>query len=236
MKEEARRRKADLFEHLKVSILTQQLLPGSDLDEAELSAAFGLSRTPLREVFREMSGAGYLELRANKGARVSDLSYRTLRDFFLAAPMIYGAILRLAALNASNSQLNELKEAQQKFKAALRIGSAGDRALANNHFHEVTGDMAGNIFLQPSFQRLLIDHARIGTTFYQPQNTEMVSNLAKASDQHDQIISAIETRNEQLAGTLADEHWNLSRGQIEVFVMPEALEVPLGTLSKSTSA
>lgn len=236
MKEEGRRRKEELFDHLKVSILTQRLRPGSDLDEAELSTAFGLSRTPLREVFREMSGAGYLDLRANKGARVSDLTYRTLRDFFLAAPMIYGAILRLAALNASNSQIDQLKDAQQEFKAALRDGSAGDRALANNQFHEVTGDMAGNIYLQPSFQRLLIDHARIGTTFYQPQNSEMVENLAKASEQHDQIISAIETRDEQLAGTLADEHWNLSRGQIEIYVMPDALEMSLGTLSKSTSA
>ena len=73
MKDEARQRRQQLYDHLKMSILTLRLAPGSDLDEAALSQAFGLSRTPLREVFREMAGAGYLDLRANRGARVSEM-------------------------------------------------------------------------------------------------------------------------------------------------------------------
>ena len=171
MKDDARSRKAVLMEHLKTSILTLRLKPGANLDEAHLSDAFGLSRTPLREVFRHLAGEGYLDLRTNRSARVSEMSYTTLRDFFLAAPMVYGAILRLAALNATVAQIADLKDAQQGFKAALRDGSAEDRALANNRFHEVTGEMSGNVYLLPSFNRLLIDHARIGMTFYRPQSS-----------------------------------------------------------------
>ena len=98
MKEDAKSRKAELMEHLKVSILTLRLRPGADLDEALLSDSFGLSRTPLREVFRQLAGEGYLDLRTNRSARVSEMSYTTLRDFFLAAPMIYGAVLRLGGV------------------------------------------------------------------------------------------------------------------------------------------
>ncbi len=228
MKEDGKSRKADLREHLKVSILTLRLRPGADLDEAHLSDAFGLSRTPLREVFRQLAGEGYLDLRTNRSARVSEMSYTTLRDFFLAAPMVYGAILRLAALNATPRQIDDLKVAQQKFKEALRTGSPEDRALANNRFHEVTGEMSANVYLLPSFNRLLIDHARIGMTFYRPQGVEMTENLSEASRQHDAIIAAIEARDEAAASQLATDHWNLSRDQIELFVMPEALNVPMG--------
>ena len=88
-------RKAALFDHLKRAILTLELAPGADLDEAELCERFDLSRTPVREILRELDGLGYAVWRDKRGARVSDLSTRTLHDFFLAAPMIYGAILRL---------------------------------------------------------------------------------------------------------------------------------------------
>ncbi|MEO1108911.1 MAG: GntR family transcriptional regulator [Pseudomonadota bacterium] len=228
MKDDPKSRKADLMEHLKVSILTLRFQPGTDLDEALLSYEFGLSRTPLREVFRQLGGEGYLDLRTNRSARVSEMSHTTLRDFFLAAPMIYGAVLRLAARNATLAQIEDLKTAQLAFKSALRSGSAADRALTNNRFHELTGEMSGNVYLLPSFNRLLIDHARIGMTFYRPQTAKMTENLTEASTQHDAIIAAIEANDEAAAAQLAEEHWNLSRDQIELFVMPDALDVPLG--------
>ncbi len=220
-----------MSEVLKREILTLVRKPGSDLDEVQLSEEFSLSRTPLREVFRELAGEGFVELRENRGTKISDMSHMTLRDFFLAAPMIYGAVMRLAARNALPDQIENLKAAQERFRDALRSGSSADRALSNNRFHEITGEMADNIYLKPSFNRLLIDHARIGMTFYRPQDHKMVENLTAASDQHDAIITAIENRDEVAAAQLATDHWNLSRHQIELFVMPGQLDIPLGTFS-----
>lgn len=236
MKDAARQRKAELYDHLKTSILTLALRPGADLDETALSEQFSLSRTPLREVFRQLAGEGYVDLRENRGARVSEMSHTSLRDFFLTAPMIYAAVLRLAANNARPEQVENLKQAQSRFRAALRSGSGVDRALANTRFHEVTGEMADNIYLLPSFHRLLIDHARISMTFYRPQDKVMAENVATAADQHDRIIAAIEAGDEALAAQLAEDHWTLSRDQIELFVMPAALDVPLGTAPRQTPA
>lgn len=232
----AKDRKTALIDHLKHAILTLELEPGSDLDEVALGEAFELSRTPVREVFRQLDGLGFVELRDNRGARVAALSHTTLRDFFLAAPMIYAAILRLAARNARPAQIEALKAAQVRFREALRTGVAAERALANNRFHEITGEMAGNIYLLPSFQRLLIDHARIGMSFYRPRTNQMVQNLDTARHHHDLIIAAIEAGDEDRAAELAEEHWALSRDQIELFVMPAALDAPLGEIARKTSA
>ena len=232
----AKDRKSTLATHLKHAILTTVRQPGADLDEATICVEFGLSRTPVREVFRELAGLGYIDLRDNRGPRVSDLSHTTLRDFFLAAPMIYGAILRLAARNATEVQLQALRAAQETFRATLREGSTPDRTLANNSFHEITGEMAGNIYLLPSFHRLLIDHARISMTFYRTENATMVDNVSEASRQHDAIIKAIAARDEAQAAQLAEDHWNLSRHEIERFVMPTALDVSMGHLIRSSPA
>ncbi|WP_424978186.1 GntR family transcriptional regulator [Leisingera sp. S232] len=236
MKDTSKNRKTELYIRLKTAIMTLELRPGADLDEAKLSEESGLSRTPLREVLRQLAGEGYVDLRENRGARVSEMSHMTLRDFFLAAPMIYGAVLQLAAKNATSAQIAQLKEAQETFRAALRSGSGADRAMANNHFHEITGEMADNIYLLPSFQRLLIDHARIGMTFYRPRDARMAENLDEASTQHDAIIAAIAAGDEAKAGQLAIDHWNLSRDQIELFVMPAGLDLPLGSVARTPPA
>ncbi|KUJ80525.1 GntR family transcriptional regulator [Ruegeria marisrubri] len=236
MKDTSKSRKSELYGHLKTAIMTLELRPGDDLDESRLSEEFSLSRTPLREVLRQLAGEGYVDLRENRGARVSEMSHTTLRDFFLAAPMVYGAVMKLAAQNARPEQIEALNAAQEDFKAALRSGSGADRALANNRFHEITGEMADNIYLAPSFQRLLIDHARISMTFYRPRDAQMAENVAEASQQHDAIIAAIEAGDEAAAAQLAIDHWNLSRDQIELFVMPAGLDMQLGSISRKTPA
>jgi DNA-binding GntR family transcriptional regulator len=234
MSEIANRKKVELYEALKEAILTLSLRPGEDIDEVQLSKDFGMSRTPLREVLQQLSGEGYLTLRRNRGARVSDMTHTSMREFFLAAPMVYGAIMQLAALNAQPEQVVALKEVQTGFRKTLKSGITKDRAMLNNRFHEITGQMAHNAYLLPSFKRLLIDHARIGMTFYNTNNRIMGDSLSVAADQHDAIIESIQAGDEAAAAQLATDHWALSRGQIEHFVMPAGLDIPLGKVGHSS--
>ena len=111
-------------------------------------------------------GEGYVEIRENRGTRVSPMSHATLRQFFLVAPMVYAAIGRLAVQNFKPMQLLELKDTQERFRAATDAQDALAMVLENNRFHEIMGEMSGNAYLQPSLGRLLIDHARIGHTFF----------------------------------------------------------------------
>jgi len=224
------------YEDLKRAILTLERKPGSALEETELCDIFGLSRTPLREVLQQLAGEGYVTLQLNRGARVSDMSHYTLRDFFLAAPLIYSAILRLAAQNASPRQIEELKAAQEDFRAAMASGDVTARALTNDRFHRITGLMAGNSYLLASLDRLLIDHTRIGMTFFRQKSGTKDDRLSLACRQHDDMITAIEQGDEEKAAALALDHWALSRDQIELFVMPAGLEAPLGQPPKLKSA
>lgn len=220
------------YEALRRSILLMEIAPGAPLDEAELSARFGISRTPMREVIRQLAGEGYVGLVENRGAQVSDMSHRTLRDFFLTAPMIYGAVLRMAAEHARPAQIDALKAAQADVRRALAEGDALARTLANDKFHRITGEMCANVFLLPSFHRLLIDHTRIGMTFFRSRDPARQKVLETAADQHDAMIAAIEAGDGDRAAALAADHWALSRGQIETFVMPSGLD---GELAKPIS-
>lgn len=223
-------RKALLDHTLRRRILTMELPPGAVLDEMALSEEFGLSRPPVRETMRQLAGEGFIELEQNRAARVTSMSYQTLRDFFLAAPMIYTATTRLAALNRTAREVEELKLIQSKFRAAVRSSDIEARVFLNNRFHLHIGEMAHNVYLIPSLRRLLIDHARIGKTFYQEQHDpKQQDNLETAADQHDAIIAAIEKRDAAAAEDLIRAHWELSRRNMAMYATPEGLEVPLGS-------
>jgi DNA-binding GntR family transcriptional regulator len=228
MADTSRGRKANCAEDLRRRILTQELEPGSLLDETELAAAYDISRPPLREALRQLAGEGYVVLRENRPAQVAPMSHKTLRNFFVAAPMIYSAVSRLAAQHATPAQVMRLKDTQALFRAAIREGDTAGRALLNERFHALIGEMADNEYLLPSLRRLLIDHTRIGMTFYSPRNQTLAAQREVAADQHDQFIELIEAGDADGAAALAIAHWELSRAEIESFVTPVGLDIPLG--------
>lgn len=223
-----RSRKAACVEDLRRKILTQELEPGVYLDETRLAEVYGISRPPLRESLRQLAGEGYVVLHENRGAQAAPMTHKTLRNFFVAAPMIYSAMARLAVENATSSQILRLKEVQRGFRAAIDGGDASERAIENQRFHAVMGEMADNEFLMPSLMRLLIDHTRIGMQFYSPDRPAMAGPQSTAADQHDMLIASIEARDADAAADLAIAHWELSRSLIESFVTPESINVPLG--------
>jgi len=212
-----------LYEDLKRQILTLELAPDRDLDETILTAAYGVSRTPVREVFQRLAGEGYVEIRENRGARVSPLNMETLRNFFSVAPMIYAAIGRLAVQNFTREQMLDLKDCQSHFRRAVKNGDAMSMVLDNNRFHEIMGEMSANLYLAPSLRRLLIDHARIGHTFYRPQTQDTSQRLLKAVEHHDAFIVALEARDEESVVSLVFEHWELSRENMALYIAPKGL-------------
>lgn len=216
--------KTALHETLRRQILTLELAPDDDLDEVKLSQEYGISRTPVRDVLRQLAVEGYVDIRENRGARVVPMNHSTLRDFFLVAPMIYEAVGRLAVQNLRPNQLEALKACQERFRAAIAERDPEKMVVENNRFHELIGEMANSAFLKPSLNRLLIDHARIGHTFFRPATGEMEANLTKSCAHHDEMIRALTERNEALMVDLVFEHWDLSRQNMELFIAPRALE------------
>lgn len=216
--------KASLYETLKRQILTLELAPDQDLDEASLSKKYGISRTPVRDVLRQLAGEGYVVIRENRGARVIPMSLERLREYFLLAPIIYEAIGRLAVQHATAAQLAELKSCQVRFRRAFGARDSETMNLENKRFHAIIGEMAHCVYLMPSYERLEIDHARIGRTFFRPTDAPMEANLKTVCAHHDQFIEAIAKHDEAAMVRLSSDHHELSRIAMEKYVAPKEMK------------
>jgi DNA-binding GntR family transcriptional regulator len=220
-------RKSVLGQALRHRILSMELAPGASLDEVALAEEFGLSRPPVRELMRQMAAEGYIELEANRAARVASMNYDSLRNYFLAAPLIYVATTKLAAVHATQAEIDGLKRIQERFRAAVEGVDVDERVLQNDGFHLAIGKMAHNPYLLPSLCRLLIDHARLGKTFYQPRDERMDADLAEAVQQHEDIIDAIQRRDADTAGEIVRAHVYLARRNMASYVAPDGVDVPI---------
>ncbi|WP_254054556.1 GntR family transcriptional regulator [Roseovarius sp. EL26] len=218
-------RKTQCLEDIRMRILTLDIAPGSDLDEAALCEQYGISRTPMREVFQRLSGEGYLRSEQNRGTKVASMDLTSLRMFFQTAPMIYASTTKLAAENRRISQIEELKEIQRAHGAATLDGDAGQSSIMNHRFHWKIGEMSQNPYLLPSLNRMLIDHTRMSQTFYRPKSEDDQNRIKTAIEHHEQMIEAIEQQEPNKALELTLEHWNLSRDRLEQFVSPDPLPI-----------
>lgn len=221
---------------LRQRILSMEIPPGSDLDEAELSARYEISRTPLREVLQRLAGEGYVTLAANRGAKVASMDLGIMRTFFQTAPLVYSSAARMAAENRTATQLDALKSVQTAFAAAVDGQDAHGMALQNHRFHEIIGEMADNPYLMSSLKRLLIDHTRLGQVFYRPSAPAETAAIRQACQQHDAMIAAIEAGEVGVIVDLTLQHWDLSRDRLERFVRPDPLPLDVISLAENKHA
>ena len=134
--------------------------------------------------------------------------------------------LKIIELLRESDRRNEaLAQIQNNFKQAVADQSVESMVYHNDQFHHHMGVMADNTYLMPSLQRLLIDHARIGQTFWQGQSEADISAMQEASAHHDQFIEVLAAGDGEAAVALTWEHWELSRQHMDRYVRPDPLPI-----------
>lgn len=126
-----------VFRILQAKILSGTLAPGSKLIERELSAALGISRSPIRDALMRLESVG-LSVRLANGVRVvQPLARLDLIELYELWQFTEGFAMRLACERADAKHLHEAKALLESMKAALRHPDAYRRLNRSFHRHLV---------------------------------------------------------------------------------------------------
>lgn len=93
-------------------IVFLELAPGSRIHEEDVGATFGVSRSPVREVFRMLEADGLVVRAARKGVSVTPMSRRDLDE-------VYACRVGLEGLAAAEAARNLDKKARKIIEANL---------------------------------------------------------------------------------------------------------------------
>lgn len=201
--------KEALYHELRRRIVTLELPPGADLDEVELSAAYGMSRTPVRETLIRLQSDGLVVARRNRGVSVAPLDVGTLQCWFEAGPMIHKAVVRLAAYRRRPDDLNAIRAAMEDLEQAMIAEDGPGMVLANERFHDRIGQAARNTYLYASYSRILADHARIAELCYGYENAAgAADNKGLTRREHRELYEAIAEGDAATAERVIEAHLN----------------------------
>ena len=81
---------AGLYSELQKDILSGAIPDGSKLTEQAVCKRYGVSRTPVREAFRQLEADGLIENIPNRGAFVTGLTKRDISDLFDLRILFFG--------------------------------------------------------------------------------------------------------------------------------------------------
>lgn len=136
-----------VHEQLKNQILHLELMPGTLLDETEISRQFGVSRSPVREALIRLSAEGLVQNFRNRTAIVAQFDIASLPAYFDAMQLLYRLSARLAAQNPNLPKLEQLKRDHEEHEKAIRRRDIRNMVRLNREFHMAIAEMGGNPFI-----------------------------------------------------------------------------------------
>lgn len=186
---------------LRDAIAAGTIEPGEHLGEPAIAESLGISRTPIREALLRLETEGFLERTAGRRLVVSEVSPEEVLDVYAVREVLNGLAARLAAENASTTDLTRLRRLHREIKWAFDDGDIARMARLNFEFHDAVCVASRNAFLVEMLRKAHDTHHRYpGSTF------SMRDRAVGSIEEHDAILEAIEARDGQRAGEMAQVH------------------------------
>ncbi|MDO9435372.1 GntR family transcriptional regulator [Hydrogenophaga sp.] len=138
---------AQVASRLSEAIVNGDLVAGERLIEIDLAARLGVSRAPLREALRELSGTGLVIHRAHKGAFVANPSPDEVAEMSIFRGVLEGMAARVVAAERKPQVMERLETLCADLEAAAARADKARFAQLHWDFHRSICEQAGNRFL-----------------------------------------------------------------------------------------
>lgn len=186
---------------LRSLIVSGELAPGETLVEADLSAALGISRTPLREALKLLASEGLVELRLNRSAMIAPMRKEEIDELFEAVSGIERVAAELAALRMTELDLEKLDNLQERMERMHDAGKLRDYFELNQQIHSFIVACSRNRALKATHDWLLgrAERARFFALSSQERWDESVQ-------EHRALLTALKQRDAERAGRLLAQH------------------------------
>lgn len=194
-----RSRAAAVADELERAILSGELRPGEPLVERALAESFGISKTPVREALKVLSHRGFVEAAPYRAIRVRVISAQEARDIYQVRLLIEPEAVRLAVLHHDDESLRGAAEALEAAEAAKRDLAA--KATANRRFHRALYEPCPNQLLRSLADGIQGQVALISVTAWMNSST-----WTDEASEHLSVLSAIQSRDPELAASLLRKH------------------------------
>lgn len=210
---------SEVLSRLRDMIIEGQLPPGARINEGQVGARLGVSRTPLREAIKTLVSEGLVEIVPAKGAMVRTFSEDDLKHTLEALKLLEQNAGRLACQRASAETIAHVQALHDRMIVHYQARERLEYFKLNQSIHTSIVAASGNPILQELHTTL---QARIKRARF--VGNRQPDKWAAAVDEHDQIMAALTSRDGDALADALGRHMDAAFTRVRhLFADPEQL-------------
>lgn len=186
-----------ILENIRDAIISGSLKAGSKVSEPELAERYGISRTPIREAFRQLESEGYLTVIPRRGAVVSEFSRKDVEDFYAIKSILEGYAARCACMKLTPKELNRLQAINARLAELAAAGDIKNFFKVHSDFHELFIKAADNEKLREMIMSLVNRFQRLRL-----MSLSLPERMEISVKEHEKIIEAFRNKDAETAEAL----------------------------------
>ena len=194
--------KAEILNTLKHEILTLAIKPGTILSETALSERFQISRTPLRDVLKQLALESYTDIYPKKGNIVSYIDLESVEQITYLRSTLEKEIIKDLSSQLLLTGVHELKEILERQKEAIEQEDSIDSFLnLDDAFHSALYRLAGREFLWNLIQQSNVHYLR-----YRRLHMQKNEKLEGIWKEHQSLLELMLHKETDKIGPLIHHH------------------------------
>jgi DNA-binding GntR family transcriptional regulator len=183
-------------------VISGDLPPGSWIRENDLAGRLGVSRTPVREAFRELVGVGVVEVVPRRGTRVRSYDADEIEQIYRSRAVIEPYVMSesVGRLTANDFASLDMLAKEMK-RLASDPATRPQIASVNNDFHSV--------FIRRSAAQSLIAttlNLMIPIIVAKLFSSYSDSHVSSSMNHHDELIAAARAEDKEWVAAVSKTH------------------------------
>jgi len=189
------------YEAIRDVIVRGDLEPGTPVRDIDLAAQLGLSRAPVRDALARLANEGLVEMKPQSYTRVTALALGEVRDAAAVVRAMHELATRAAVPALTSEHLEQMREANRRFKAATKAGEIGAALAADDELHDVLVRVCGNHAAAATIERYTPLIRRLEWRQFSRASARRSALL------HDQLIDACAAGDVEEATRISGQIW-----------------------------
>lgn len=190
-----------VFNRLREDILSGKYAEHEELKEMTIGEEMGVSRTPVREAFRQLELEGLIQIIPNKGAYVTGITEKDVKDIYMIRSLLEGLCARWATEHITEEKMEEMEENVYLAEFHAQKGHMEQLAELDNRFHDILYESCNSKILEHQLKDFHQYVLRV-----RKKTLANVSRGNQSNEEHRSIMEAIRDKNADLAEQLAHQH------------------------------
>lgn len=196
--------KNEIYLELRNRICLLDYQPGSRLNERELAAEFGVSRTPLRTALQRLEYDGLIVSQHGNGTEVTSIDLSSIKDIYIVRMRLMDAMAESSPLPVSDEIIAEIAALEEACRALLKSKDKRKFAEINISMHGILHNLTANIPLRNFNDILFFQSSRFW--FLLLERMDFRQQVEDLLDELRMLRRNLELRDVRLVATVHKSH------------------------------